>query len=167
MLHMAEAFGENALQNAELGLIYLPPLVPIQHLPEVSLLALVYHLDPIDRKDTIEVAIHELELVQLLAAIFRRWVTTILVVRAVDHVVPLALEQQVFVLGEGQVHENASALDHLKDIDNIKVYFQFFDPLVDKIVLLTARLLHFLQSALLTATEALEIVLEDAALIVD
>ena len=117
---MAEVFGENALQNAELGLVYLLALVPIQYLPEVSLLALVYHLDPIDRKDAIEVSVHELELVKLLAAILRR--VTILV-RAVDHVVPLALKQQVFVLGQGQVHHNTRTLDHLKDIDNIEVCF--------------------------------------------
>ena len=60
MLHMAEILRENALQNAELGLIYLFTLVPLQHLPEVSLLALVDHLDPVDREDSTEISIHEL-----------------------------------------------------------------------------------------------------------
>ena len=63
MLHMAEVFREDALQNAKLGLIYLLPLVPLQYFPEVSLLALVKYLYPVDRKDAVKISIHKLELV--------------------------------------------------------------------------------------------------------
>ena len=61
---MTEIARENALQDAELGLVDSFTFVAVENLPQISLLTLINHVrDVFLGKDTVNIAILALELV--------------------------------------------------------------------------------------------------------
>ena len=85
---MAEITRKNALQDAELSLIDSFTLVAVENLPQVSLLTLIDHVrDAFLGKDTVDIAILQLELIQIST------VVRLSLVRAIDHILPLALQK--------------------------------------------------------------------------
>ena len=136
VLEHAAMVCKDALQDAELVLVDLFTLIPLQHLAQVHLLALI-HVVLFLGEYPVHVLVLLPKIIQLGVLSPANFVLPLELAFTcirIDYVFELVFEKEMIIFVQNKISHGSGALDDVEKVRDVEVVAEFLDPLIQEVI---------------------------------